>query len=818
MKKVRKSKSALLIVLCCLMSLLIALSTVAFVESSFIVIESSDGEDEYSGFSPYTTRIHTMFEDTELCGRIMESEIEQITRLCVIKSQLETNGAYDAKKKIDVVKYSTRNEKIQSNEKSVEFYVDDLVKWGNYGFDYQVVQGSEAQLDSYFYALQSDISKNMISSETLHVDGQDMASLFDVDEGSMCILVSRYKTAEGKDIIEYARNRDEYKKLISALVIASEDLFTNYTEYAETVDRYDNDKTNMVYCYQMNNNGKQYRYTNLNKNVAQMSNDEISKMFTSYGKYICFNPDKLQMASNVVTMDAVTMKEIIGGYDYAFGDNSRIWIALDTGYKVQDAFYNGHEAYGRADNIFPFACIGGIVSCILFILFFVLLTIGAGKVTYINEEGERISEIKERKVDGVALEILLVISFVVICLLICLGALQLAAIELFWNKDMFMAYMFAGLVAALITACILPIYLVFVRKIKCKHMWNGSLLQKFFRFIKSEAIDAYDHGSIVIRTWLPFLLVIFFNIVMTLLGAFFVVIAIAVDIAIGVYLYKEAKTRETIISDINAISEGNTTHHVDTKGMHGENLSLANAVNSIGDGIHKAVETSMKDEKLKADLITNVSHDIKTPLTSIINYVDLIKRENIQDEKIRGYIDILDQKSQRLKALTDDLVEASKISSGAMILNMEKINIRELVNQSLGEFSAKFEEKGLKFITNMPADAVNIMADSRGIYRVIENLYNNIYKYALENTRVYVDMTTHKDIVTLSIKNISAEPLNISAEELMERFTRGDVSRKTEGSGLGLSIAKNLTESMKGTFNISMDADLFKVVIGFKVV
>jgi signal transduction histidine kinase len=242
---------------------------------------------------------------------------------------------------------------------------------------------------------------------------------------------------------------------------------------------------------------------------------------------------------------------------------------------------------------------------------------------------------------------------------------------------------------------------------------------------------------------------------------------------------------------------------------------LANAINNIGEGLHSAVDASVKNERLKTDLITNVSHDIKTPLTSIINYVDLLKRENIEDEKIKGYIDILDNKSQRLKNLTEDLVEASKISSGNIKLEMSKINFVELINQTEGEFSEKLEVKGLQIIKTLPIDSVFIQADGRRMWRVIENLYNNVAKYAMPNTRVYVDVKAEANKVMCSIKNISENPLNINADELTERFIRGDVSRSTEGSGLGLSIAKNLTSLQKGTFDIYLDGDLFKVTITF---
>ena len=240
---------------------------------------------------------------------------------------------------------------------------------------------------------------------------------------------------------------------------------------------------------------------------------------------------------------------------------------------------------------------------------------------------------------------------------------------------------------------------------------------------------------------------------------------------------------------------------------------MAKYINDIAGGFTNAIEQSLKSERLKTELITNVSHDIKTPLTSIINYVDLLKKEDIKDEKIKEYIDILDVKSQRLKKLTEDLVEASKASSGNVKLNIESINIKELINQTIGEFKDRLESRNLQIETDMPHEDVRIDADNRYMYRIMENLFSNISKYAQENSRVYIDVKKTNKKVNISIKNISKDRLNISSEELMQRFVRGDKSRYTEGSGLGLSIAKSLTELQKGRFDIIIDGDLFKVLM-----
>ena len=243
---------------------------------------------------------------------------------------------------------------------------------------------------------------------------------------------------------------------------------------------------------------------------------------------------------------------------------------------------------------------------------------------------------------------------------------------------------------------------------------------------------------------------------------------------------------------------------------------MAKYINDIAGGFTNAIEQSLKSERLKTELITNVSHDIKTPLTSIINYVDLLKKEDINNAQIEQYIAVLDKKSQRLKKLIEDLVEASKVSSGNVKLNMEVINLKELLNQMVGEFEDKLEKKNLKLEMDLPEENVLIKADNRYLYRVIENVFSNISKYALEGSRVYIKLEKQKEEVYLEFKNISKDKLNISAEELMQRFVRGDKSRYTEGSGLGLSIAESLTELQGGKFKIDIDGDLFKVEIRWK--
>ena len=210
-----------------------------------------------------------------------------------------------------------------------------------------------------------------------------------------------------------------------------------------------------------------------------------------------------------------------------------------------------------------------------------------------------------------------------------------------------------------------------------------------------------------------------------------------------------------------------------------------------------------------------MSHDIKTPLTSIINYVDILKRENFQDPKIQNYLNILEMKAQRLKTLTEDVVEASKVSSGNIKLEFMTLNLVELIYQVEGEYEEKFEARNIKVILNMPDEPVTVRVDGRRMWRVFANIFNNAAKYAMEGSRVYADLMLQPGTAKFILKNVSDQQLNISADELTERFIRGDVSRSTEGSGLCLSIAKNLTELQGGTFELYLDGDLFKVIITF---
>lgn len=370
---------------------------------------------------------------------------------------------------------------------------------------------------------------------------------------------------------------------------------------------------------------------------------------------------------------------------------------------------------------------------------------------------------------------------------------------------------------------VLALLLSFATRVKCGKWWRNTVIYCVLRLIW-RAVKAVWHGigrigrmiPIVWRTALIMLGLYIIGFILFILmydeSGGWLLVGLLFSIVIYAAAIFGAWQMKGIKKAGQQLAEGKFDEKIDTKHMYWEFKSHAENLNSIGEGLSKEVAQRMKSERLKTELITNVSHDIKTPLTSIINYADLLQKAKTEEERAE-YLAVLERQSQRLKKLTEDLVEASKASTGNMSVNLAPTNTQEIINQSYGEYSSKLEAGRLNTVINIPEPAPAVMADGRLLWRVIDNLFNNVVKYALPETRVYVDVRTEGAAAVISMKNISRAALNVSAEELMERFVRGDASRHTEGSGLGLNIAKSLTELQHGEFSISTDGDLFKAEI-----
>ena len=297
-----------------------------------------------------------------------------------------------------------------------------------------------------------------------------------------------------------------------------------------------------------------------------------------------------------------------------------------------------------------------------------------------------------------------------------------------------------------------------------------------------------------------------------------VLIWLVLSVAVVVYLCSWAHCWKQIRRSTGELLKGNLDVQISCRKMPHDLQEHAQQLNNLGQSISQAVAEQMRSEHFKAELITNVSHDLKTPLTSIINYVDLLKKEPMPNERVEEYLNILERKSNRLKKLTEDLVEASKASTGVLSVELGRLDMAEMADQALGEYEERLHDAGLSVVRTLPDHPVWVWADGRRLWRVLDNLLGNCAKYALEGSRVYLELYYDDKSATLALKNISREALNVPVERLMERFVRGDESRSTDGSGLGLSIAQSMTELQHGTFAVEIDGDLFKAMVTLPLV
>lgn len=378
--------------------------------------------------------------------------------------------------------------------------------------------------------------------------------------------------------------------------------------------------------------------------------------------------------------------------------------------------------------------------------------------------------------------------------------------------------------AALIMACLAGVFMALcmttAARIKTGTLFKNTLIYRLCTGVGMGASSMLSSISGAWRFSLAFAGYLLVNAVLSYIfftrGGFLAfLLLLAINGGALYLLLNMIRQMRTLSAAGQAMANGDLGYCVDTSDMkrefreHGENL------NSIGRGMAIAVNERMKSERFKTELITNVSHDLKTPLTSIVTYIDLLQKEDIQDEKAKEYIDTIARQSKKLKKLTEDLIDASKASSGALNVNMERVNISELLRQSSAEYGERMEAVNITPVVNMPEEDIYVRADGRLLWRVVENLLQNICKHGMPGTRAYLEARTENGRAVVSFKNISQQQLNIPVEELLERFVQGDESRSKGGSGLGLSIAESLTELMKGKLKLSLDGDLFKVEMWF---
>lgn len=630
-----------------------------------------------------------------------------------------------------------------------------------------------------------------------------------------------YKPDGADSILDVVNNNKEWKGNLSKAYQYLYEALVQYSDasYGEKILKtYASGATNVNYMYVDTKSGKVY--TNIKDVTSSNYLKTLDKLTSGAGPFMLIAPDTQDCVlgfSNISDWTVSYWQNMLKNTGLA-GGNYLYFVSVDKDFPVLDRIKQEKLVYDKFEPWLVPVMAGSVLALILALAGVVILTIGAGR----NNEDKKVHL---NFFDRCYTEIVAVVVFMIWLMgtSVIVQAMDDEEMRIVWKTIGF------GTLGLWFGIWFLAGWLSLVRRIKARSLWRDSLLRHILLlvrkcFSKCSNLLVFLGGNMISRVKIILLFGIFIFLQFMFTGmtveggsALSLLLMIVMDCAVLYYLIKKAWGREQIIAGLKKITDGDLQYKIPTEKLSGEQEMVADYINHIGEGLDAAVENSLKNERMKTELITNVSHDIKTPLTSIINYVDLLKRENPEDPKIRGYLEVLENKAQRLKVLTEDVVEASKASTGNIALEMTDLNFIELVHQVIGEFEEKFEERNLTMVVHFDEEEAIICADGRRLWRVLENVFGNVSKYAMENTRVYVDVKVDRPNVQLSLKNISAQPLNISAEELTERFIRGDVSRNTEGSGLGLSIAKDLVQLQGGEFKLYLDGDLFKVTIEFRM-
>ena len=807
------------------------------------------------------------YEDTLSFDTKLQEYNYQVTYGLSQNSIFETEGKFNPNKIIDIKEYYEKMTVSGENRSGLAYTLGDILAW--YEEDVSVYYSEEDAISeeervivcektdgTYYYYSYAEFQArvkngelqflpegeekpvqgadkqqimNMLKENVLEDYGADI-KILDADGQVKYIafwqyndvqVAEKYRPIGLNNLLQLVNENPEWngqlQEIYTMLQNVIETFGNSYDGYASVNSGIEEGDSNYYYLYADLKSKKIYTNKKEYSNPAEL--EENIKKMKKLGKYVVVRPKLSEFESNLTNEDALTWRDDIK-YSGPQTEDFVFVSAVDTSYPIQDSFYAENQLFEKYASSGTVIAVLGMIAFGMLIVCLVWLTIVAGR-------SNRDDELHLNWFDAWKTEVAATVVIVLWLIPVLLSGSILSLTDLFMdlNNDLATLYGYynyvmnsipyvigGGILAAYTCLMFLVGYLSLVRRLKAGTMWKNSVLHMIVQFVHQVSINI---GSV----WK---VVIIFGGLFLIHGAAQIsghsvlfVILLPIDIVAFVYLVYQTIGKKKIKQGISQIAHGEIDYKIDTTGLSGEQKEVAELVNVIGTGLNKAVEKSVKNERLKTDLITNVSHDIKTPLTSIINYVELLKQENFEDPKIRRYIEVLEQKSQRLKTLTEDVVEASKVSSGNISLDMMNLNLVEMIQQTSGEFQEKFAARNLEEVLNLPEEEAMICVDGRRTWRVLENIYNNAAKYAMEGSRIYADLTVLEDQVLFTLKNVSAYPLNISADELTERFIRGDISRSTEGSGLGLSIAKTLTEMQKGQFELYLDGDLFKVTIRF---
>ena len=752
---------------------------------------------------------HRNYEQSEYFQTQSVNQTTRAIRAAARATRFEKDGQYDPERLVNISEYAQKG--IITGEYSKEglyYRLGDLLNWAQKGWTYSTVQIDEEGILTVTGSSNQPVIREELKSYFLTSDSEWSAYYQFYNQVGSEEAVSK-QGVYTKNILDEVYAPENYQTIITYAAQSGTDLSTVYgwmdkvfeiivsdvISYRDNTNLFREDATNLR-VFLIDREMKQI-YTNV-KEYQNASLEEILSYAKSFGAYCIYDNQVLSMDSLNMKMSVTDLYGYAEKYGMSGSENYVIAVAIDTEYPAQDVLYCGHERYQSLQPVAWLALFVGSLGIVGYFATLVILTNKAGVDPEV--EGLVLSWFDYWKTE---------VSVLIVILLALLGMIPLYVVDEYFS--FLTPAGIIGFVALGENFVFLGGWLSLIRRAKAKLLWKNSIVCKIFEVIQG-AFENSRRTTKVIALFGGYLLI---NGILHQSGGFGIFLGVIFNGVVVGAILREAAQDQKILDGMKKLQEGELSYQYETEEFGGFRREFVQALNGVHEVFLNSVMESMKNERMQTDLITNVSHDIKTPLTSIINYVDLLKRENIENEKARGYIEILEQKSQRLKHLTEDLVEASKISSGNISLEYMQIHMQEMIYQAGGEFADKFEAKGLRLIENMPQEPLYIRADGRRLWRVLENLFNNVSKYAMPNTRVYVDLLDLGSEIKFSIKNISEQRLNIDANDLTERFIRGDISRSTEGSGLGLSIAKNLTEIQGGKFSIYLDGDLFRVTILF---
>lgn len=805
---------------CIVGALLIALSTMG--EMLLLGVMEMDGDFDLYGIGDVFADVMTTsgYTDSQLYEDAFLEEAGTLAVQAHARELFETDGRYDEDRMIDLAYVSMLHEGVPAT--GVTYRIGDLIKWKR--SELQTKWLIPPQFDAVYEMKQKD-PYAIASSEELNTILTNAPNVMVQKE---CVYYELALPTDGKSLYTHAGDLSvlsEYTSYLRELLMYVAGMYSYYTDQSGARGNLGiavvNPSVGLVYS---SVDGDEVQLGGNADDVNRALYDYVTQK--EYHVVYHFGTGTISAGKTDIPLFEEAVSRCIGLHE---GD--RLYLMLDADFSKEDLLWRMRDWYELIKNLTAGMLAAFAAGVCLFLTAFIRRSMLEGR----EEEKPRLIEKWFTILLPAVLLPLAAIVYIAWHLLEDLAEWYWYHYELGNEAGIYLSgggmFVLAAVTVGVAASLGLYFYLEIVNRIKKRMLYQKSLLRFILRYLKKVCVWILENIKNLMRIvdgkikWaVGYLAFLFVNLIGILNGAdgyavLIVLLAIA-DLLIGASVLAYFKEQDALRSHMEKTVQGSSGEPLCAERYHGMNRRTAELINDMDLGISRAVEKSVKDERMRTELIANVSHDIRTPLTSIINYVDLLKKEPIESENAQKYLRVLDEKSARLKQLTEDLVEASRITSGNVSAELVRMSAAELVQQAAAEYEEKFRQKDLTLVLSLPEEASedSFIGDSRYVWRVLSNLFSNVCKYAMPHTRVYLSMyRTPAPFFRMELKNISEYPLNIPPEELTERFVRGDLSRGTEGNGLGLSIAQSLMNVMHGTLEIVIDGDLFKVMLDFPV-